>query len=97
MLEDPIPNEMFVGEAVTMTADLTESLGEEIISGTPTFAVSAGGPAASNVSTSGTRAQALFTATGIKPGVYSVLCTIAATGTPAQAIKLRGYVRVSQP
>jgi hypothetical protein len=92
--EDPIPKEMLVGEQRRIPMEFASDLPGLTISGTPTVAVSAGGPTATSATASGTVAEALFDATGIKPGRYRVLFTCATTGSPAQTLRGRGYIKV---
>lgn len=84
--------DMYVGEARTFNMNFAKKIGSDDLTGSPTFAISAGGPAIANTSVSGKKAQAKFTATSVEPKTYTVTCSVADDASVAQTV--RGVARL---
>lgn len=89
-------------ETVTMTPNEVKlinmnflaDLGDALLSGSPSFTVSAGGPTASSPTVSTTFAQAKFTASGADPGLYTVTVQVNDNSIPAQTFEGIGELLV---
>ena len=85
---------MTPNEVKLINMNFASDLGDALLSGSPSFTVSTGGPAASSPTSSATFAQAKFTASGVASGLYTVTVQVNDDSSPAQTFEGIGELLV---